>query len=68
MRFLQRKNIAIVNLTFNYSSNFVFVPSEINGYTIKELGYPGGLGYVGSYYYLFCVSPFFNSCKKSSKI
>lgn len=53
--FDDQKNIAIGNLKSGFSSNYVFVPSEINGYTVRELGCGNGFG--GGYGYLYSNKP-----------
>ena len=45
---LDEGGIAVGNIRSNYSSNIVFIPEEIDGYTVKQLGYPSGLWFPGN--------------------
>ena len=40
-------SIAIGDLNSNFSSDYIFVPQEIEGYTVKQLGFGSGLGFGG---------------------
>ncbi len=53
---VDNESIAIGTLSDDFSSNIIFVPQEINGYTVKKLGYTSGLGY-GGFGYLTSISP-----------
>lgn len=49
-RKIDETSIAIGDINSSYSSNIVFVPSEINDYTVRKLGYASGLGFGGTGY------------------
>ena len=56
-RKIDETSIAIGDISSSYSSNIVFVPSEINGYTVRKLGYASGLGFGGTGYLTTYESP-----------
>ena len=43
-------SIAVGNISSNFSSDYIFVPQKINGYTVKKLGFTSGLGFGGNGY------------------
>ena len=47
---LDEKSIAIGQLNKNFSLDYIFVPQEIEGYTVKKLGFTTGLGFGGAGY------------------
>lgn len=53
---IDETSIAIGNIRRDYSSDIIFVPTKINGYTVKKLGYASGLGFGGSGYLTGYVS------------
>lgn len=53
---IDETSIAIGNIRRDYSSDIVFVPAKLNGYTVKKLGYASGLGFGGSGYLTWYVS------------
>lgn len=53
---IDETSIAIGDISSSYSSNIVFVPSEIDGYTVKKLGFESGLGFGGFGYLTSYVS------------
>lgn len=53
---IDETSIAIGNLRSDYSSDIVFVPAKINGYTVTKLGHPSGLGFGGNGYLTWYVS------------
>ncbi len=47
---IDENSIAIGNLSSDFSSDYIFVPQKINGYTVKQLGFTSGLGFGGNGY------------------
>lgn len=47
---IDENSIAIGNVSSGFSADYVFVPQEIDGYTVKKLGFTSGLGFGGNGY------------------
>lgn len=47
---IDENSIAIGDVSNSFSADYVFVPHEINGYTVKKLGFTSGLGFGGNGY------------------